>query len=482
VLQHGGPAREESFRWLAQFRFGTRNLDGSLLRKGTWRHSKRGCLLAPMDSQPHLGYGAVYVGIKADLEWFVTNLGWRSYNGNLPCGLCLADRAQRPWNDHRLHAAWRETVLTIETYRAQYGGQGAHPLNEFDGTTPFTCYLDLLHILDYKGISAHVAGSVIWGILCDRELAPNQETTMREINRRLRDFYEQHHVRDRPRALEVASSAPGSPGGRNPETPGLWGDNVWGEWFLLFISGVRQRRAECNKEGGQFLAGVRGEGRLKGECFGGIEGWSLGFGRSCCPTLRVCIFVIPGARLPDLRVSNIIDDDRRATSYACLRGQVVKAATTRAVVPFVRDLAVALDDGSPTRRHRRKACEWLVRIYEVMDNASRFLTQAEKDDLSYSIQRFLDHYMWLSCHSIRVGVLAWHYTPKHHYLLHVAFMADLINPKCVQNYRDESFVGVTTTLSAANANGRWERTIQIRTLRKYLVGLQILLEDLESPP
>jgi hypothetical protein len=149
-------------------------------------------------------------------------------------------------------------------------------------------------------------------------------------------------------------------------------------------------------------------------------------------------------------------------------------------MPFVRDMAAAHDSGTAFTRHRRKACEWLVRVYDIMSDASTFLSAEEKQDLTAAIQRFLDHYQWLSAHAIRNGVLSWNYTPKFHYLQHIGMMAEMINPRVVMNYREESFIGATAILTAANADGRWERTLQVRTLRKYLVGFQILLGDLES--
>ena len=79
-------------------------------------------------------------------------------------------------------------------------------------------------------------------------------------------------------------------------------------------------------------------------------------------------------RLPSLRLTNIID---KATEFPQLRGKVVKAASTRAIVPFLSHFAGQLDCTTTFGKHRLKMVRWLERIYEVMYESPMFLTSAQ---------------------------------------------------------------------------------------------------------
>lgn len=187
-----------------------------------------------------------------------------------------------------------------------------------------------------------------------------------------------------------------------------------------------------------------------------------------------------GSRLPNLNMKNIIGSEGRGTRFPQLTGKIVKAASTRALVPFLVELARQCDHGLPFQRHRRKMIEWLDCVYKIMYEGEMFLTEDESDQLSHAVLRFSLHYTWLVNCCTANGNLYFNVVPKHHYLCHVPEQSRLINPRFVHNYREESFVGRLTTIYASCANGRYKQVVQQTALTKYLVGLQILFSNLEG--
>jgi hypothetical protein len=124
--------------------------------------------------------------------------------------------------------------------------------------------------------------------------------------------------------------------------------------------------------------------------------------------------------------------------------------------------------------------EWLARCYEIMYEAAIFMSEDEAVHLQFAIGRFLMHYTWLTEYSCSHGLLYFNILPKHHYFVHVGFQAVVINPRYTHNYKEESFIGRLTTLYKSCAHGRYRGTVQRTALRKYVVGLSVLLSDLEQ--
>lgn len=175
---------KESFRRLGTFTWGTDHLDGT-----------------PYTAEHHgdsvdVEWGAVLMGCKMDLEGYVRDLKWHDYNGNNPCGLCGADRGITPWTDFRPDAAWHATILNARSYSREYAG--LHPLYGFPGISVHTCFLDVMHVLDYKGITSWVAGGLLWSIISRRELRQRTyEGSLHEINELLTTFYTTNRVQHR---------------------------------------------------------------------------------------------------------------------------------------------------------------------------------------------------------------------------------------------------------------------------------------------
>ena len=111
-----------------------------------------------------------------------------------------------------------------------------------------------------------------------------------------------------------------------------------------------------------------------------------------------------------------------------------------------------------------------------MYNAQMFLTYEEQASLLQHVLR-LGRHMQL-CHSIAAGdeEPLWHLTPKVHLVQHLPRQAKLINPRMVQNYMEEGFIGKVTKIWASAKNGLYLRTVQRTVLIKLLLGLQLQFE------
>ena len=59
----------------------------------------------------------------------------------------------------------------------------------------------------------------------------------------------------------------------------------------------------------------------------------------------------------------------------------------------------------------------------------------------------------------------------------MSYQARLVNPRYVQTYSGESLVGRVERMYAAAANGPFHASIQLTVLRKYLVGMEIRMND-----
>ncbi len=69
-----------------------------------------------------------------------------------------------------------------------------------------------------------------------------------------------------------------------------------------------------------------------------------------------------------------------------------------------------------------------------------------------------------------------HIVPKSHYMQHFPDEAKLINPRCVQCYIEESYIGKVSKIWASCKCGPYSETIQHRGLLKYLLWLCIELD------
>ena len=70
----------------------------------------------------------------------------------------------------------------------------------------------------------------------------------------------------------------------------------------------------------------------------------------------------------------------------------------------------------------------------------------------------------------------WNVTPKVHKMQHVPLLATVLNPRCVQNYAEESLIGTCTAIWARSVKGKYRTVAQKAVLAKKLTGLMLHFE------
>jgi hypothetical protein len=174
-------------------------------------------------------------------------------------------------------------------------------------------------------------------------------------------------------------------------------------------------------------------------------------------------------RLPKLRLSNLVNGQ---THMADLSGQIIKAANTRALLPFAAELAAEFfDSGSVYHKSMQKLCKAAADIVELLYTADTFLSVDEKAKLKALIHRLGKYFMLCQSISASRGEPCWHVTPKTHSTCHIPKQAALINPVKVQNYMEESLVGKVAQVWHGCASGTYQSTVQHTALFKYVLGL-----------
>lgn len=90
----------------------------------------------------------------------------------------------------RRGARWRGTeTFTNEQYISRFR-RPLHPLAASKFVWRFFFFLDVMHIMDCKGVASTVFGSILFSLLRDRRLGANQQERMNLINQRLRAWYD----------------------------------------------------------------------------------------------------------------------------------------------------------------------------------------------------------------------------------------------------------------------------------------------------
>ena len=180
--------------------------------------------------------------------------------------------------------------------------------------------------------------------------------------------------------------------------------------------------------------------------------------------------------MPDLRLANLFHAD----GFSDLHGPIVKAASTRALIPWMVELTTTFFAGSSQEEVSiRKVAHSLHEIVNTLYSAGIFLTAGEKRHVRYHMLRYSRHYQWLSTHNSEDKGLTWHVKPKHHYFQHIADQLDLLNPRYVQNYLEEGIVGATANVYKASCSGpvddaRLQYTVLIKLrASRYLRGLGV---------
>ena len=164
--------------------------------------------------------------------------------------------------------------------------------------------------------------------------------------------------------------------------------------------------------------------------------------------------------------------------YAALGGPTVKAANTRQAIPVLKDLADRYltngDDLDHVLIHEliKHTIEFNLLTYST----GTFFTEPELAAYRTATQGVGKYMQLLRSRAKAAKQLLWHTVPKTHYMQHFPDEARLINPRIVQCYIEESYIGKIAQLWASSKNGPYSETIQGLGLLKYLVWLVVELD------
>ena len=165
-------------------------------------------------------------------------------------------------------------------------------------------------------------------------------------------------------------------------------------------------------------------------------------------------------------------------SYATLAGPTVKAANTRHAMPFLKVLAdkhlTDANDMDHVLMHM--LIGHCLEFNRIIGAAGTFLTEAEVAGLREATEGVGKYIQLLRSRAKEAKQLLWHIVPKSHYMQHFPDEARLINPRLVQCYIEESYIGKVSKIWASCKCGPYSETIQHRGLLKYLVWLCIELD------
>ena len=337
--------------------------------------------LANGTSEIHFRNGDKWTAIllfgKGDMEMRVVTWGlpgWKDVDEICPS--CLANRTTRPYTDNGPNAGWRRTIAQPNEFFLLRLAEPRHPLTLSKFFNKFFPILDVMHMLDCKGVTAHAAGSVLKYLVvnCD-ELGSTQAERLANLNQNMKSFQSTN------------------------KTP---------------------------------------------------------------------------SRMPQIYLNNLTD----GSGWADLTSQLVKAANTRNLVPWLVSLCPVYFNADT---NFDKAVTTMLRslneIYEIMYKAGFFFTQDESRKFSALILKFGIRYQWLRSFFQSREQLYFAFMHKHHAMQHLPQVARLINPIKVQCYAEEGAVGRIAKIWKASKHGPYKKRIQVVVLTKILIRTELRLKD-----
>ena len=154
-----------------------------------------------LDNLPQLGSGVVdgqevardadgtlwtfaLLFVKADEDVRANDFGLVHFGGRSEvCPECMANRDARPFTDMSAEAGWRPSeAMPLIAYQARMR-EPHHPLTDH----AFFCHryffpIDMMHLLECKGVSGLVFGSVLLWLTRDSRLGGNRDERLAAIN------------------------------------------------------------------------------------------------------------------------------------------------------------------------------------------------------------------------------------------------------------------------------------------------------------
>ena len=182
-------------------------------------------------------------------------------------------------------------------------------------------------------------------------------------------------------------------------------------------------------------------------------------------------------RIPRIKAGNCISN-----GWAELHGPAFKAANTRGAVRFFKLLADKYcTDESIVDMNIKSLLTSLEKFNELLYTEPMFMSEAKVIELQKHTLDFGRHYQILRDEARKHKVLAWNHTPKVHRMQHFPMLAEIINPRHVSVYMEESMIGTTLKVYRRGMNGRYQASIQRTVLVKRMLGLFLRFEDSCGP-
>jgi len=120
---------------------------------------------------------------KADEQNRCDNWGLVHYNSaGEVCPDCLADRDEMPFSDLQSSAKWRATEIENNDPFLARMRHPLHPLTSCLFQHRYFFLLDVMHVMDCKGVAASIYGGLIWTLITSPALGPNQAARLKVVN------------------------------------------------------------------------------------------------------------------------------------------------------------------------------------------------------------------------------------------------------------------------------------------------------------
>ena len=159
--------------------------------------------------------------------------------------------------------------------------------------------------------------------------------------------------------------------------------------------------------------------------------------------------------------------------FPVLSGPGVKGANTKTLIPWLTRLTAQLNDDTSVKRRRFLMMKSLHDYMCITSSAGTFLTALERTAIKKAVHEHLINYTYLAGVAMRAGSMMYNVVSKHHYFAHLG--DEVLNPRMLSTYQEESMVGTGARIFAAAAFGPCKNVVQSTVLHRWLVALQLKL-------
>ena len=182
------------------------------------------------------------------------------------------------------------------------------------------------------------------------------------------------------------------------------------------------------------------------------------------------------SRMPPLKLQYLFNNQ----GWEMLSGQAVKAASTRHLVNFLSVLVDKYynDESVEENRLVGRVVRSLSKVYATVYSSGFALSPDDGNDLRRLMFRFGASMQNLRELKRLANVQGWQIIIKAHYMQHLADMAQVLNPRWLQVYQEESNVGIMARIWQRSAAGRYRARAQKLVLLKRLTSWYVRLEGM----